>query len=75
MEAILRDLEVQGPLPSDGDGLFRYSSGVNQNDLVDEAPRYCYKKVEMMQLKMILSSVFEMRFIVYPCRVRIPCQA
>lgn len=45
MEDILRDLVVQGPLPSDGDGLFRYSSGVDQNDLVDEAPRYCYKKI------------------------------
>ena len=64
MEDILRDLVVQGPLHSDGDGLFRYSSGVDQNDLVDEAPRYCYKKVGMMQLKAILSSVFEMKVIV-----------
>lgn len=64
MEDILRDLVVQGPLPSDGDGLFRYSSGVDQNDLSDEAPRYCYKKTGMMQLKTILSSVFEMRVIV-----------
>jgi hypothetical protein len=63
VEDILRDLMVQGPLTSDGDGLFRYSSGVDQNDLVDEAPRYCYKKVGMMQLKTILPSVFEMRFI------------
>jgi len=64
VEDILRDLVVQGPLPIDGDGLFRYSSGVDQNDLVDEEPRYCYKKVGMMQLKTILPSVFEMRVIV-----------
>jgi len=51
-------------LTIDGDGLFRYSSGVDQNDLLDEAPRYCYKKVGMMQLKTILPSVFEMRVIV-----------
>jgi hypothetical protein len=54
VEYILRDLVVQGPLPRDGDGLFKYSSGVDQNDLVDEAPRYCYKKVGLMQLKLFL---------------------
>jgi len=64
VEDILRDLVVQGPLPSDGDGLFRYSSGVDQNDLVDEAPRYCHKKIGMVQLKTILASIFEMRVIV-----------
>jgi hypothetical protein len=58
VEDILHDLVVQGPLPSDGDELFRYSSGVDQNDLVDEAPRYCCKKVGMMLLKTILPSVF-----------------
>jgi len=54
VEDILHDLVVQGPLHRDGDGLFKYSSGVDQNDLVDEAPRYCYKKVGMMQLKRFL---------------------
>jgi hypothetical protein len=48
LEDILRILVVQGPLSSDGDRLFKYSSGVNQNDLVEEAPRYCNKKVGMM---------------------------
>jgi hypothetical protein len=64
VEDTLRHLVVQGPLPSDGAGLFRYWSGVDQNDLVDQAPRYCYKKAGMMQLKTILPPVFEMRVIV-----------
>jgi hypothetical protein len=61
LEDILHFLVVQGSLASDGDRLFKYSSGVDQNDLVEEAPRYCNKKVGMMQLTTILPAAFEIR--------------
>lgn len=53
-------VEVQGPLSGHGDGLFKCSSGVDQNDLVEQVPWYYNKKMGMTQLKTVLSAGCEL---------------